>query len=169
MKTAHTTTRAVADIRVRKRHRRDLGDIEALAASIAAIGLINPITIDEGGRLLAGAKSAQVEPAQKVAALSAPSRAIRERRDLRHRKARGPAADTVNSPHAASQASELKGRNATADQDACPTVYDGTNFVGSIVERADGSFDAFDAAGRHLGTFRNQREAVRAIPARGEA
>jgi hypothetical protein len=110
-------------------------------------------------------KSAQVEPAQKAAALSAPSRAISERRDLRRRKARGPATDTVNSPHAASHAGELKGRDATPDQDAYPTVYDGTNFVGSIVERADGSFDAFDAAGRHLGAFRNRREAVRAVPA----
>jgi ParB family chromosome partitioning protein len=56
VKTAHTTTRAIADIRVGKRHRRDLGDIEGLAASIAAIGLIHPIPIDEDGRLLAGAR-----------------------------------------------------------------------------------------------------------------
>jgi ParB family chromosome partitioning protein len=50
------TERPIASIRVGKRHRRDLGDIEALAASIAAIGLLNPITVDKDGWLLAGAR-----------------------------------------------------------------------------------------------------------------
>lgn len=48
--------RAIADIQVGKRHRRDLGDVDALAASIEDIGLLNPITVDEDGRLLAGAR-----------------------------------------------------------------------------------------------------------------
>jgi ParB family chromosome partitioning protein len=39
-----------------RRHRRDLGDIAGLAASIRDIGLLNPITVDENGRLLAGAR-----------------------------------------------------------------------------------------------------------------
>jgi hypothetical protein len=112
--------------------------------------------------------TAPVAP-EKVAPLSAPSRAIRERRDLRRRKARGPATDTVNSPHAASQAGELKGRDATPDQNACPTVYDGTTLVGFIRAYADGRCGAFDTDGHCLGIFRKQREAVRAIPARGEA
>jgi ParB family transcriptional regulator, chromosome partitioning protein len=47
---------AVEDISVGERLRRDLGDIEALAASIEDIGLLNPITVDETGRLLAGAR-----------------------------------------------------------------------------------------------------------------
>ena len=46
----------VANIIVGERHRRDMGDIDGLAASIAEIGLLNPITIDENGRLLAGAR-----------------------------------------------------------------------------------------------------------------
>jgi hypothetical protein len=36
------------------RIRRDLGDIKSFAESIADIGLLNPITIDENGRLLSG-------------------------------------------------------------------------------------------------------------------
>lgn len=47
--------RPIAEIMVGERHRRDLGDIEALAQSIAAIGLLHPITIDANGNLLAGA------------------------------------------------------------------------------------------------------------------
>jgi ParB family chromosome partitioning protein len=46
----------IADIIIGKRHRRDKGGIEALAASIPDIGLINAITIDEDGWLLAGAR-----------------------------------------------------------------------------------------------------------------
>ena len=43
-------------IRVGKRHRRDMGDIDALAESIEDIGLLHPIIVDEDGRLLAGAR-----------------------------------------------------------------------------------------------------------------
>jgi ParB-like chromosome segregation protein Spo0J len=50
------TLRTVADIRIGKRHRRDLGDIDSLAASIEDIGLLNPITVSENGLLLAGAR-----------------------------------------------------------------------------------------------------------------
>jgi ParB family transcriptional regulator, chromosome partitioning protein len=48
--------RAIDDIKVGKRHRQDLGDIEALANSIAATGLLHPITVDATGNLLAGAR-----------------------------------------------------------------------------------------------------------------
>jgi ParB family transcriptional regulator, chromosome partitioning protein len=58
--TATITTAAptipISRIKVGKRHRRDMGDIESLAASIADIGLLHPITVDEDGRLLAGAR-----------------------------------------------------------------------------------------------------------------
>jgi ParB-like chromosome segregation protein Spo0J len=37
------TARALAEIRVRPRHRRDMGDIAALAASISELGLLHPI------------------------------------------------------------------------------------------------------------------------------
>ena len=46
----------ISEIVVGERHRRDLGDIRGLADSIADIGLLNPITVDENGRLLAGAR-----------------------------------------------------------------------------------------------------------------
>lgn len=48
--------RPVNAIKIGKRHRRDLGDIDALAGSIEDIGLLNPITVDEKNRLLAGAR-----------------------------------------------------------------------------------------------------------------
>jgi ParB/Sulfiredoxin domain len=54
-----TSTQAVLPIDqiiVGDRTRRDLGDIAGLATSIAEIGLLNPITVDENGRLLAGAR-----------------------------------------------------------------------------------------------------------------
>jgi N6-adenosine-specific RNA methylase IME4 len=46
--------RPVKEIRVGKRHREDLGDIDALAASIAHVGLLHPIVIRPDGRLIAG-------------------------------------------------------------------------------------------------------------------
>jgi len=49
-------TRRISAIPIGVRHRRDLGDIAGLATSIAKIGLLYPITIDENGRLLAGAR-----------------------------------------------------------------------------------------------------------------
>jgi len=52
----HGPTRPLDAIVVGDRHRRDLGDIAGLATSIAKIGLLNPITDDENGRLLAGAR-----------------------------------------------------------------------------------------------------------------
>jgi ParB-like nuclease domain len=53
---AGAATMQVADIKVGKRHRRDMGDIAALAESIEDIGLLHPITVDEKNRLLAGAR-----------------------------------------------------------------------------------------------------------------
>jgi hypothetical protein len=51
-----TEVRAIAAIKVGSRHRRDLGDIAALAESIEAIGLLHPVTVDTGGNLLAGTR-----------------------------------------------------------------------------------------------------------------
>lgn len=47
-------TVSIESIRVEGRHRRDLGDIKKLAASIEREGLINAIAIDPESRLLAG-------------------------------------------------------------------------------------------------------------------
>ncbi|KFI97587.1 MULTISPECIES: ParB N-terminal domain-containing protein [Actinomycetes] len=48
--------RAVASIRVGQRHRRDLGDLNALVASIQREGLLQPITITPDGLLVCGAR-----------------------------------------------------------------------------------------------------------------
>jgi ParB-like nuclease domain len=44
----------IADIKIGQRHRRDLGDIRALAASIDQLGLLQPIVIRPDGTLIAG-------------------------------------------------------------------------------------------------------------------
>jgi len=49
-------TMEIADIKVGERIRDDMGDIEGLAESIEDLGLLNPVTVDEDGRLLAGAR-----------------------------------------------------------------------------------------------------------------
>jgi ParB family transcriptional regulator, chromosome partitioning protein len=49
-----TPTRPISSIKVGKRHRYELGDIEWLAESIEDIGLLHPITVSEDGVLLAG-------------------------------------------------------------------------------------------------------------------
>lgn len=48
--------RSVASLQVGVRHRRDLGDIDALAASIERVGLLQPITITPDGVLVCGAR-----------------------------------------------------------------------------------------------------------------
>jgi ParB family transcriptional regulator, chromosome partitioning protein len=50
------TEMAIDDIVIGERLRSDMGDIEGLAASIADIGLLNPISVDEHGQLLAGGR-----------------------------------------------------------------------------------------------------------------
>jgi ParB/RepB/Spo0J family partition protein len=49
-------TVGIADINVGIRHRRDLGDIEGLAASIADVGLLHPVVINIHNKLIAGAR-----------------------------------------------------------------------------------------------------------------
>lgn len=44
------------NIRVGERHRRDMGDISGLAASIREVGLLHPIVITPDGALVAGAR-----------------------------------------------------------------------------------------------------------------
>jgi ParB-like chromosome segregation protein Spo0J len=48
------TTRRIDEIVVGERHRRDLGDIDALARTTADLGLLQPIVIRPDDRLLAG-------------------------------------------------------------------------------------------------------------------
>lgn len=51
---ASATQIPVADVQVGTRHRRDMGDIVALAQSIAEIGLLHPVVVTPGGQLIAG-------------------------------------------------------------------------------------------------------------------
>jgi ParB/RepB/Spo0J family partition protein len=46
----------ISEIRTGERHRKDLGDIAGLAASIAEIGLLHPIVVTPDGTLIAGAR-----------------------------------------------------------------------------------------------------------------
>jgi ParB family chromosome partitioning protein len=46
----------ISAIKIGKRIRKDMGDIEGLAESIEDLGLLNPITVDERGCLRAGAR-----------------------------------------------------------------------------------------------------------------
>jgi ParB-like chromosome segregation protein Spo0J len=48
--------RAIAAITVGARHRRDMGDLASLAKSIAEIGLLHPIVVNQHGELIAGAR-----------------------------------------------------------------------------------------------------------------
>jgi ParB/Sulfiredoxin domain len=47
-------TRRISAITIGARHRRDLGDIEGLAASLAEVGLLHPVVITPGNVLIAG-------------------------------------------------------------------------------------------------------------------
>lgn len=51
---AEAATRRIDDIRVGDRHRRHLGNIEKLAASIRERGLLHPVVVTPDGRLIAG-------------------------------------------------------------------------------------------------------------------
>jgi ParB family transcriptional regulator, chromosome partitioning protein len=53
------STRPIEDIRIGKRHRRDLGDVDGLAASIAELGLLHPIVVNSRGELIAGERRLQ--------------------------------------------------------------------------------------------------------------
>jgi ParB family chromosome partitioning protein len=44
----------IASIKPGTRHRRDMGDIDALARSIADVGLLHPVVINKEGVLIAG-------------------------------------------------------------------------------------------------------------------
>src|SRR6516162_8097907 len=51
---AHGGIIPIDSIRVGPRHRRDMGDIAGLAASIAELGLLHPVVIRPDGFLIAG-------------------------------------------------------------------------------------------------------------------
>src|SRR5690242_2590888 len=54
MTTTRKTRLPLASITVGHRHRRDHGDLDSLAASIDAVGLLQPVVVTPDGRLVAG-------------------------------------------------------------------------------------------------------------------
>lgn len=54
--TDRSNRRAIAEIVIGHRYRRELGDIAGLAASIDDVGLLHPVVITPEGRLIAGAR-----------------------------------------------------------------------------------------------------------------
>ena len=60
------TTRRIDEIVVDEGHRRDLGDIDALARSMADLGLLQPIVIRSDDRLLAGHRCLASLPVRKL-------------------------------------------------------------------------------------------------------
>lgn len=56
--------RAIDSIRVGRRHRRDLGDLDALIDSIRRLGMLQPITISPDGTLVCGAR--RLEAARRL-------------------------------------------------------------------------------------------------------
>src|ERR1700676_5827991 len=51
---AHTARMHIDQIQIGYRYRRDLGDVRALADSIAQVGLLHPVVVTPEGRLIAG-------------------------------------------------------------------------------------------------------------------
>src|SRR5689334_2741175 len=46
----------ISDIKIGRRHRQDMGDIDAVAANIAEVGLLHPVVVTPAGDLIAGAR-----------------------------------------------------------------------------------------------------------------
>ena len=51
---AAVATRRISDIIIGKRHRRDMGDLDALARTIRDLGLLHPVVIRPDVTLIAG-------------------------------------------------------------------------------------------------------------------
>src|SRR5260370_21456348 len=51
-----TPTRPIAAIKIGNRHRRNVGNVGPLAASIADVGLLHPVVITPDSTLIAGAR-----------------------------------------------------------------------------------------------------------------
>jgi ParB family chromosome partitioning protein len=69
-----SSTRLISEIKIGARHRRDLGDIEGLAASIADIGLLHPVVITPDGALIAGER--RLEACKRLRRDSVPVRVV---------------------------------------------------------------------------------------------
>jgi ParB family chromosome partitioning protein len=70
-------TMPISKIRVGERIRKDMGDIDALAASIEALGLLQPIVVSPDGRLILGER--RLRAAQKLGWKTIPVMVIKEK------------------------------------------------------------------------------------------
>jgi ParB family chromosome partitioning protein len=74
------TTRKIADIKVTKRFRKDMGDLDALAESIRQIGLIQPISIWGDNTLACGER--RLRAVQKLGWIEVPVHVLADGADL---------------------------------------------------------------------------------------
>ncbi|MDE5897937.1 MAG: ParB N-terminal domain-containing protein [Treponemataceae bacterium] len=61
----------IADIKIKKRVRKDLGDLEPLKESLRTYGLLNPITLNRNYELIAGERRLQAAKALGWTSISA--------------------------------------------------------------------------------------------------
>ena len=54
----------IADIKIGKRHRRDMGDLTSLADSIRRLGLLQPIGVTDSAKLVFGERRQAEEVSQ---------------------------------------------------------------------------------------------------------
>jgi N6-adenosine-specific RNA methylase IME4 len=66
----------LAEIRIGKRHRTEVGDVRSLAASIGKVGLLHPVVVDGNGRLVAGAR--RIAAARLLGWRDVPVRVVRD-------------------------------------------------------------------------------------------
>ena len=59
-------SRPISSIHIGKRHRKDMGDVVALARSMADLGLLQPIVIRPDDRLIAGHRRLASLPVRKL-------------------------------------------------------------------------------------------------------
>jgi hypothetical protein len=69
------TKMAIDEIAIGERHRNAFGDIASLAQSIKTVGLINPVTVTETGRLVAGHR--RIEACRSLGVVEIPVRIVR--------------------------------------------------------------------------------------------
>jgi DNA modification methylase/ParB-like chromosome segregation protein Spo0J len=69
-----SATRRISAIKVGHRHRQDLGNLETLAESLEAVGLLHPVVIDSKNRLIAGQR--RLEAAKLVGWKTIPVRVV---------------------------------------------------------------------------------------------
>ncbi|HUX52420.1 MAG TPA: ParB N-terminal domain-containing protein [Spirochaetia bacterium] len=72
----------IDDIRVRRRIRKNLGDLASLMESMKAYGLMNPIVVNERHELVAGQR--RLEAARKLGWRTVQVRIIEDIDDVRH-------------------------------------------------------------------------------------